>query len=440
MSDTIIQVENLGKKYIIGHQRESGARYTALRDVIADGTRSLLQRIQNPKSKIQNHTEEFWALKDVSFEIKRGEAVGIIGRNGAGKSTLLKILSRITEPTTGRISIQGRVASLLEVGTGFHPELTGRENIYLNGAILGMSKAEIKRKFDEIVDFAEIEKFLDTPVKRYSSGMYVRLAFAVAAHLEPEILVVDEVLAVGDAAFQKKCLGKMGEVTEKEGRTVLFVSHNMAAVNRLCRLGIWLSQGSVHLMSSSQDVVAAYLDHDAQIVGEQRWHNLRQAPGNDKIKLRAIRIVNTECNVTTTLNAETPFFVEIEYEIIHSLSGARIGFFLNNSEGIVIFAPNDSEHNSHQNNLRNPGCYTSRCQIPGELLNMGHYSITVSADIPAVESLFYVEYALQFQIERIQGAYSERPDLLPGVICPPLKWTILPMHLKTSHQEKYLFT
>ncbi|HZG37634.1 MAG TPA: ABC transporter ATP-binding protein, partial [Nodosilinea sp.] len=220
MSDTVIRVENLGKKYIIGHQQQE--RYTALRDVLANKAKGMTQ-LFNPKSKIQNpKSEEFWALKDVSFEVKRGDRIGIIGRNGAGKSTLLKILSRITEPTEGRISIKGRVASLLEVGTGFHPELTGRENIFLNGAILGMSKVDIRRKFDEIVAFAEVERFLDTPVKRYSSGMYVRLAFAVAAHLEPEVLIVDEVLAVGDTAFQKKCLGKMEDVAEKEGRTVLF--------------------------------------------------------------------------------------------------------------------------------------------------------------------------------------------------------------------------
>jgi lipopolysaccharide transport system ATP-binding protein len=234
MSDAIIKVEGLGKKYIISH--EGGQRYTALRDVIAKKAKGLVKKgIELPAK------EEFWALKDVSFEIKQGEAVGIIGRNGAGKSTLLKILSRITEPTHGRIEINGRVASLLEVGTGFHPELTGRENIFLNGAILGMSRAEIRKKFDEIVDFSGIEKFLDTPVKRYSSGMYVRLAFAVAAHLEPEILVVDEVLAVGDAEFQKKCLGKMQDVSNKEGRTVLFVSHNMGAVNTLCNRALLLA-------------------------------------------------------------------------------------------------------------------------------------------------------------------------------------------------------
>ena len=247
MSDTVIQVENLGKKYIIGHQQpDRSSRYVALRDVLAEGARSLGQRLRQPFAPVENpQREEFWALKDVSFEVKQGECVGIIGRNGAGKSTLLKILSRITEPTEGRVKIRGRVASLLEVGTGFHPELTGRENIYLNGAILGMIRSEIRRKFDEIVDFAEVEKFLDTPVKHYSSGMYVRLAFAVAAHLEPEILVVDEVLAVGDAAFQKKCLGKMGDVAEKEGRTVLFVSHNMVLVSSLCNRGLLLSNGVI---------------------------------------------------------------------------------------------------------------------------------------------------------------------------------------------------
>lgn len=248
MSDVVIRAEGLGKKYVIGHQGEI-ERYTSLRDVVARGARGIARSARDLvggklPARGDDTAEDFWALKDVNFEIKRGEVVGIIGRNGAGKSTLLKILSRITEPTEGRVEIKGRVASLLEVGTGFHPELTGRENIYLNGAILGMSRAEIRRKFDEIVAFADVEKFLDTPVKRYSSGMYVRLAFAVAAHLEPEILVVDEVLAVGDAEFQKKCLGKMGEVAG-QGRTVLFVSHNMGAVRGLCHRGFILKAGSL---------------------------------------------------------------------------------------------------------------------------------------------------------------------------------------------------
>ncbi len=259
MSQPAIQVEGVGKKYLLQHQ-QPGRRYTALRDVITDRAKALFNR--NPESGDRKSVEEFWALKDVSFSIQHGDVVGIIGRNGAGKSTLLKLLSRITEPTTGSIRLRGRVASLLEVGTGFHPELTGRENIFLNGAILGMTRVEIKRKFEEIVAFAEVEKFLDTPVKRYSSGMYVRLAFAVAAHLEPEILIVDEVLAVGDASFQKKCLGKMQDVS-KGGRTVLFVSHNMGAVTSLCRTGIWMQQGRLIKTGSARQIVDDYLTTNA---------------------------------------------------------------------------------------------------------------------------------------------------------------------------------
>jgi lipopolysaccharide transport system ATP-binding protein len=257
-NEVIIAVENLGKRYRIAHKQANGRRYKTLRDVLADKVRRMFRN--SPSAAGNSPTvEDFWALKNVSFEIKRGEVVGFIGRNGAGKSTLLKILSRITEPTEGRIRIRGRVASLLEVGTGFHPELTGRENIFLNGAILGMQRAEIKQKFDEIVAFAEMERFLDTPVKRYSSGMYVRLAFAVAAHLEPEILVVDEVLAVGDAEFQKKCLGKMQSVAAQEGRTVLFVSHNMAAMQALCTRAVYLHSGTVRRAGAVDALVADYM-------------------------------------------------------------------------------------------------------------------------------------------------------------------------------------
>ncbi len=260
MSDIVIRAEGLGKKYLIGHETKR-EQYTALRDVLsrtAKGfARSVLEMARGGQLIVGDEVEEFWALKDVSFEIKRGDVSGIVGRNGAGKSTLLKVLSRITEPTEGRVEIKGRVASLLEVGTGFHPELSGRENIYLNGAILGMTRAEIRRKFDEIVAFAEVERFLDTPVKHYSSGMYVRLAFAVAAHLEPEILIVDEVLAVGDAEFQKKCLGKMHDVAEL-GRTVLLVSHNMGVIASLCENGIFLSKGQVAAVGSIQEVLQRY--------------------------------------------------------------------------------------------------------------------------------------------------------------------------------------
>ena len=265
MSDAVIKVEGLGKKYLLRHQQQ-GRRYKALRDVLADKAKSLV-RFGQSRTRANGSREEFWALRDVGFEIRQGEAVGIIGRNGAGKSTLLKLLSRITEPTAGRIELEGRVASLLEVGTGFHPELTGHENIFLNGAILGMSRAEIKRKFDEIVAFAEIDKFLDMPVKRYSSGMQVRLAFAVAAHLEPEILVVDEVLAVGDLQFQKKCLGKMEDVAEKQGRTVLFVSHNMDLINKLCTKALILQAGRSGSFDAVEKVTREYLGTASTLSG-----------------------------------------------------------------------------------------------------------------------------------------------------------------------------
>ncbi|HEY9692529.1 MAG TPA: ABC transporter ATP-binding protein [Oculatellaceae cyanobacterium] len=313
MSETIIHVENLGKRYIIGHQQQE--KYTALRDVIVNQTKSLGRKLLKPMGKKTPNPafEEFWALNDVSFEVSRGDRVGIIGRNGAGKSTLLKILSRITEPTKGRIGIKGRVASLLEVGTGFHPELTGRENIFLNGAILGMSNIEIKKKFDEIVAFAEVEKFLDTPVKRYSSGMYVRLAFAVAAHLEPEILIVDEVLAVGDAQFQKKCLGKMEDVG-KDGKTVLFVSHNMGTIQQLCNKGILLEQGKTKSIGSVREVVDEYLKSSTK--GVQK-NVMRQ--GNGKIRFDDFGVTDQEGNETTDfLMGDTicVYFSLIFYELV----------------------------------------------------------------------------------------------------------------------------
>ena len=292
----IISVENLSKKYLISHQQER--RYSAMRDVIVNGVKGVGKKLLG-RGEEKNSKEEFWALKDINFEIKQGDRVGIIGRNGAGKSTLLKILSRITEPSTGKIHLRGRVASLLEVGTGFHPELTGRENIYLNGAIMGMSKWEIKKKFDEIVDFAEVEKFLDTPVKRYSSGMYVRLAFAVAAHLEPEILIVDEVLAVGDAGFQKKCIGKM-EAIGNEGRTVLFVSHNMGMVLKLCNLGVLLHEGKIKDYDRVKKVVLAYGDLYQSSSGNV--NNRKDRKGNQLIKVNSI-----ECS--NLLKSEKGYFI-----------------------------------------------------------------------------------------------------------------------------------
>lgn len=303
MSDVAIAVEGLGKSYVLGHRADREGREDALRDVIARSVRELLRKTRDMASGgaiVQGDSlEEFWALRDVSFEIKAGERVGIIGRNGAGKSTLLKTLSRITEPTRGRIQIRGRVASLLEVGTGFHPELTGRENVFLNGAILGMTRDEIRRKFDEIVQFAEVEKFLDTPVKRYSSGMYVRLAFAVAAHLEPEILIVDEVLAVGDAQFQKKCLGKMQEVGHN-GRTILFVSHNIAAITNLCDRVIYLSNGVIRSDSVTNVAVGAYL-RDSSTQSASDLGNRTDREGSGAARFIAIELTDKEGRSTSTV-------------------------------------------------------------------------------------------------------------------------------------------
>lgn len=303
MSDIAVKIEGLSKSYLVGHNTARTERYTALRDVIARNVRNLARTTRDlvaGRPAIQgDELEEFWALKDISFEIKRGDTIGIIGRNGAGKSTLLKILSRITEPTTGQVAIDGRVASLLEVGTGFHPELTGRENIFLNGAILGMSRAEIKRKFDEIVAFAEVEKFLDTPVKRYSSGMYVRLAFSVAAHLEPEILIVDEVLAVGDAAFQKKCLGKMGDVA-RAGRTVLFVSHQMAAVQTLCGSCILLGQGELKYYGETRDTIERYLSELEQEVINGKISELPRS-GDGSVILTSFSVENEAGEIVSSI-------------------------------------------------------------------------------------------------------------------------------------------
>ena len=335
MSDVVIRAEGLGKRYLIGHRARSGERYTALRDVVGkavkSAARSAYDMVRGAPIVIGDEVEEFWALTDVDFEIRRGEVVGIIGRNGAGKSTLLKILSRITEPTTGRVSICGRVASLLEVGTGFHPELTGRENIYLNGAILGMSRAEIKLKFDEIVAFAEVEKFLDTPVKRYSSGMYVRLAFAVAAHLEPEILVVDEVLAVGDAGFQKKCLGKMQDVAG-HGRTVLFVSHNMPAVERLCSRALLLNKGRTQYCGDVPSVISSYLSISS---GDREAGSNFLAPRGGKIVQACIK--NDSGEIVHHLTMGDAFQLEVELAEADLLSGGRlIGFSLYDAAGTRV--------------------------------------------------------------------------------------------------------
>ncbi len=329
----VIEVENLGKKYIITHQRQE--QYTTLRDVIVNSVKEATKKIIHPsriKKVSASKYEEFWALKNISFDIEQGDRIGIIGRNGAGKTTLLKILSRITEPTEGRVKIKGRVASLLEIGTGFHPELTGRENIFLNGAILGMSKNDIKKKFNEIVGFAEVEKFIDTPVKRYSSGMYVRLAFAVAAHLEPEILLVDEVLAVGDFSFQKKCLGKMKEVSN-EGRTVIFVSHNMGAIRLLCGYGIYLKDGKLIKYGGVQDVIAKYLSSEKSKKGSVLF-STKKNKTEASIKSIAIRTYNSNTPVTD-IPFQGPFLIEILIEARQDIE-AILGVTITNIIGEIV--------------------------------------------------------------------------------------------------------
>ena len=373
MSDYAIKVEGLGKKYLLRHHAV-GRRYVALRDVLTDKARSLFRNRQ-PATRDRDSVEEFWALKDVSFEIKSGEAVGIIGRNGAGKSTLLKILSRITEPTTGRIHLRGRVASLLEVGTGFHPELTGRENIHLNGAILGMPRTEIRKKFDEIVAFAEVEKFLDTPVKRYSSGMYMRLAFAVAAHLEPEILIVDEVLAVGDSEFQKKCLGKMGNVA-RVGRTVLFVSHNLQAVRQMCRSVILLEQGRVACVGDAHLGINMYMDQRATAnagTTDLTTHP-RQRP-SEVGQLLSLKFTNHLGEQVTRMNHSEELLVEVRFRIDQPTDTLDIPMAIVHAEGIKIFSEAYSDR--FKKLKLGVGEYTVQFSIPLRFLKLESYSLAV---------------------------------------------------------------
>jgi lipopolysaccharide transport system ATP-binding protein len=414
MSDTVIRVEGLGKKYTIGRERNGS---DGLRHKLNDFVSAPFRIFRNSQSEIRNpKSESFWALKDVSFEVKQGEVVGIIGRNGAGKSTLLKILSRITEPTEGRVRIRGRVASLLEVGTGFHPELTGRENVFLNGAILGMSREEIKRKFDEIVAFAEVEKFLDTPVKRYSSGMYVRLAFAVAAHLEPEILIVDEVLAVGDAQFQKKCLGKMGEVS-KQGRTVLFVSHNMAAVSRLCSRAALLEAGELKIFAGVREVVSIYLSQGAH-------ENLSWQP--ERLSGGAFHYHSVQITVETNgisepfIAADARIQIVFDYSVSTVIPPGRLSFLLTNQEGTIVLTTSNTDHTDSSNQMWPIGRTISRCTIPEQLLAPGRYSLTISEPADDGSNVIH-ENIINFAISE-QNSLAARDGRL-GVIMPLLLWS-----------------
>ncbi|CAN5153236.1 ABC transporter ATP-binding protein [soil metagenome] len=374
MPDAAVIADRLGKQYALTPRRE---KHRTLRDSLGEGLRSSSAAAGSlfaGRPRRRQPQRLFWALRDVSFEVARGEVLGIIGGNGAGKSTLLKILSRITEPTAGAADIYGRVGSLLEVGTGFHQELSGAENIFLNGAILGMNREEIRRKFDEIVSFAEVETFLDTPVKHYSSGMYLRLAFAVAAHLDPEILLVDEVLAVGDASFQKRCLGKMNEVA-RAGRTVLFVSHNLAAIQTLCNRVLWLRGGSIVEEGPSSGVISHYLRSVHQTVRDQCWPDPAAAPGNEKVRLRRARIYCEDGTPPDAITTRTPFRLEFQYWNLQPGAYLNLSLHVYNEQGVLVFTAVPVNEPLWQGRPYPTGLFRDVCAIPGDLLNDGAYRV-----------------------------------------------------------------
>jgi homopolymeric O-antigen transport system ATP-binding protein len=414
MSDVIISVENLGKKYAIRHQEER-ARYKTLRESLIKSAAGLFRRRDD--SRRARAREEFWALKNVSFDVERGKVLGIIGRNGAGKSTVLKVLSRITQPSEGRVTLRGRVASLLEVGTGFHPELTGRENIFLNGSILGMTHAEIRSKFDEIVAFAGVEKFLDTPVKHYSSGMYVRLAFAVAAHLEPEILVVDEVLAVGDAEFQKKCMSKMQNVASGTGRTVLFVSHNMVAVQSLCEQAVLLERGHMKSAGPAASVIKSYLSESMEANQATTWDDPESAPGNSIMRIRRISVTDGNDPGSTSLSMKTEIRIETEYTVDATNSRLHITYHLLNDQGITVLTTWSKPR------VHSAGSYRAICRIPGNLLNSGGYFLKLFIVENENSVIYWKEDVVSFNVmdtAQRETAYMGRE---PGIVQPILEWS-----------------
>jgi lipopolysaccharide transport system ATP-binding protein len=424
-----IRVENLSKQYRLGVLHTRG--YRTLRESLVDAARAPWWRLRaltcRDKSRVagaDGAADCFWALKDISFDVEPGEVIGLIGRNGAGKSTLLKILSRITEPTEGRARIRGRVGSLLEVGTGFHPELTGRENIYLNGAILGMRRHEITRKFDDIVAFAEMETFLDTPVKRYSSGMYVRLAFAVAAHLDLEIMVVDEVLAVGDVDFQKKCLQQMGNLAQG-GRTVLFVSHNLGIVHRLCPRTILLRQGRIEKMGPTAEMIRSYLNES--LTHDGLWERPESLPPTKDVCLRQARILSNHGSVTGIVNSEDPFSIEIESEVMRPVPNYEIGIQLRNSQGITITTCLDSDTATWPERTRRVGRYRSTCRFPAHLLAPGTYFLSFAAHIINQQTFDTVHDGLGFEIAEAGCIRFKRNDRRDGVVMPILDWDIAQM-------------
>jgi lipopolysaccharide transport system ATP-binding protein len=392
-----------------------GARHNSLRDAFAAFFR---------KPFSAGEKEKLLALDNISFEVEDGETLGVIGNNGAGKSTLLKILSRITKPSSGAAEIRGRVGSLLEVGTGFHNELSGRENIYLNGAILGMKRAEIDKKFNEIVAFSELEKFLDTPVKHYSSGMYMRLAFAVAAHLEPEILIVDEVLAVGDVGFQKKCLNKMRDVGAS-GRTVLFVSHDMSAINRLCSRAIWLKNGVLEKDGETGEVVNAYLHEQSEKGAEKSWENAEKAPGNEITRLRSVRVCSETGETASTMDIRRPIGIEMTYEVTEAGKILIPNFHFYNEQGACVFVSHDWSED-WRSRPRPVGTYTSTAWIPGNFLAEGYIFVTVAVSTYEPLTIHFVERdAVTFSVVDSLDGDSARGDyagLLPGIVRPILKW------------------
>ncbi len=383
----VITVENISKQYIIDHQKGKGAN--TLRDVIAENFRAMFGGKKNQNAITH---EEFWALRDVNFSIEQGDRVGIIGHNGAGKSTLLKILSKIIEPTTGTVRIKGRVASLLEVGTGFHPELTGRENIYLNGSLLGMSRSEIRKQFDEIVAFAGVEKFLDTPVKRYSSGMYVRLGFAISAHLDPEIMIVDEVLAVGDAEFQKKSLGKMRD-NSASGRTVIFVSHNLTAVQALCNKTLYFEKGHLIEQGETNQVIASYLSKVSKTRLLREWNTPEEAPGNDYVRVRKIELLPEYVDELTHIDVRTPMKIRFEFWNQMDHANLNLSMHLNSMTGECIFNIGTKPQ------LYGQGLIVGECTIPGYFLNDGTYTISMMIVKDTATPLYVMEEGITFDVE-----------------------------------------
>ncbi len=414
-----VRVENISKRYKIG-TAPGKFRYGMLRDQIAALPHKLFHRDEGRAG-----VDFIWALKDVSFDVEEGHVLGIIGRNGAGKSTLLKVLSRVTEPTHGLVTVRGRVGSLLEVGTGFHPELTGRENIYLNGAILGMKRVEIAKKFDEIVDFSEVAQFIDTPVKRYSSGMYLRLAFAVAAHLEPEILVVDEVLAVGDAEFQRKCLGKMNDVAQ-QGRTVLFVSHNMSAILRLTQEALVIQKGQLVLRAPTNEAVDYYLASGQSQAGERVWEPDEVPHSSAPFVPLSLRLRDPRGAVVDSLRSVEPLTVEMEYKLSAPVTGLRVGLYLSTVRGDYVFTSFDVDAPAlyEEYSTRQPGHYLSRCVIPGDLLNEGRYILGINASSFGVKRYFMDENALAFNVDPMGAPGMQWAEPRQGPLRPRLKWVI----------------